>query len=660
MMSDDWRKQFRRDLILHLGAFVAVVIVALLLNQMPLGLARSTMLEAVCMVIAAVSLNLVLGQTGQFSIGHAAFMTIGGYAGALLTRHTLAAIVGGPEALAALVTLERLESGDRVARYALAAWLWPLAPVLAGAICAALAGLLVGTPSLRLRGDYLAIVTLGFGEVVRNILQNSDPQTLGGASGLSNVPQVFSAAWILLLGVVSVFLLANLCRSTLGKAFLAIREDEIAAESVGINIARFKVQAFVIGAFFAGAAGAMLAHFHGGVYPTGAGWTLSVEVLAMVVLGGSGSVSGVVLAAILFTVLRDALRRVGELPGLPFTGEQIRMPVFALLLVTMMILRPRGLMGRWEFSDLYRYLRAKPPIPLNVLTDLAGGSQLARVSQPPRADPRPLSGEFVGPPDPLLVCENLQIRFGGLLAVDAFSLKLYPGELVGLIGPNGAGKTTVFNMLTGVYTPTSGRILFNGSDITSARPHRRNAAGMARTFQNIRLFNDLSVLDNVRIARHVHLRQHLLSCVLRLPAFYREEQQTIADSLRLLEILDLIDVAHETAASLPYGEQRRLEIARALATEPRLLLLDEPAAGMNPQEKVQLRGLIQRIQSQFALTILLIEHDMKVVMGLCERIVVLDHGQTIASGTPDAIRQHPAVIEAYLGEAPPTDPPAVS
>lgn len=255
---------------------------------------------------------------------------------------------------------------------------------------------------------------------------------------------------------------------------------------------------------------------------------------------------------------------------------------------------------------------------------------------------------------PILTASDISIVFGGLRAVSDLNLELVKGELVGLIGPNGAGKTTVFNMLSGVYTPTSGQIIYTDRKnrvhiVNKMTPAQLNKIGIARTFQNIRLFGNLSVADNVRIAMHAQREANPLQILFRTPKFFRDEEMMTNRVKNLLKLFGLLEKESELAKNLPYGEQRKLEICRALASQPQILLLDEPAAGMNPQETKELMELIAFIRKEFGLTILLIEHDMKLVMGICERLFVLDYGRIIAQGTPDEVRKNPLVIKAYLG-----------
>jgi branched-chain amino acid transport system ATP-binding protein len=251
---------------------------------------------------------------------------------------------------------------------------------------------------------------------------------------------------------------------------------------------------------------------------------------------------------------------------------------------------------------------------------------------------------------PVLDVRNLGIDFGGLTAVDSFNITIGPTEISGLIGPNGAGKTTIFNLLTGVYQPTRGSVLINGIDTKGMPTHKVNRLGIARTFQNIRLFSDMTALENVKVGMHNEIKCSFLSSLLHLPGYHKAEKKANEKAMELLDFMGLADVAHVKAGSLPYGVQRRLEIVRALASNPSIILLDEPAAGMNPSETTELMHQIRRIRDTFQIAIFLIEHDMNLVMNVCEAIAVVNYGRIIAKGTPEEIRENPAVIEAYLGK----------
>ncbi|MEG2701274.1 MAG: branched-chain amino acid ABC transporter ATP-binding protein/permease [Clostridia bacterium] len=553
-------------------------------------------------IVMTVSLNLTTGFLGELALGHAGFMSVGAFTAGIITK-ALAENFGLDPVTALPVSL------------------------LAGGLLAAAMGLVIGIPALRLKGDYLAIITLGFGEIIRVIIQNLE--ITGGAAGISRVPRVNSFPFTYFIMVAVVIMMFTLGRSRHGRAIISIRENAIAAESTGISTTYYKIFAFTLAAFFAGIAGGLYAHQYGRVTASVFDFNKSIEYLVMVVLGGMGSITGSIISASVLTLLPEMLREFSD----------YRLLIYSVLLIVMMLFRPKGLMGTAEFS-LTSTVEASGAW-LRKTFHIKKRNHAPHLPDVPRYD--------VGEDAPVLQTKNLGIRFGGLQAAENVNLSLKDNEIVGLIGPNGAGKTTVFNMLTGVYLPTEGDIVLMGRSIKGKKTYEIVSAGIARTFQNIRLFKSMTVLENIKVAFHSRMHYSAASGVFRTPKYAREELGIDIRARELLRVFNMEDTANVRADALPYGQQRKLEICRALATNPKVLLLDEPAAGMNPIETRELMDTISLIRDRFSVAVLLIEHDMKLVMGICERIYVLSYGRVLAEGSPREIRNNPEVIAAYLG-----------
>lgn len=460
---------------------------------------------------------------------------------------------------------------------------------------------------------YIAKDTDGFHFAISNgnaiKLSDEGEWLINGAKGIAKIPHLSSFTAGVIMILICLFIVYHLVNSRSGRAIMAIRDNRIAAESVGINITKFKLMAFTISAAIAGAGGVLYAHNLSTVTATPAnfGYNMSIMILVFVVLGGMGSFRGSIIAAVILTLLPEVLRGLSD----------YRMLIYSIVLIAMMLFNwaPKCIEFRQRVA--------------------------AKLKRTQRKEYSNMS---------LLEVKNLGISFGGLRAVDGFHISIEKGQLYGLIGPNGAGKTTVFNMLTGVYTPNDGSITLDGVDITGKKTIDINKAGIARTFQNIRLFKDQSVLDNVKIGLHNQITYSTLTGILRLPKYHKAEKEMNEKAMELLKVFDLEKEADFLASNLPYGKQRKLEIARALATNPKLLLLDEPAAGMNPNETKELMETIHFVRDEFDMTVLLIEHDMKLVSGICEKLTVLNFGQVLAEGKTTEVLNDPQVIKAYLGE----------